>query len=116
MGEVKKTFAVWVGSLPDKITETDLEKEFQEYGPIANIALVKDKNDRLKGFGFVNFYSKEVAEVAANDMNDTAILGSIIQTNFKDENHTKFDVRTLTDCLAFETKGSCVKKVFNCWT
>ena len=103
----KKSYAVWVGSLSKEIIEEDLFDAFKCYGPICNVRITKDKQGKSRGFGFVNFYSKEVAEVAANDMDDTEIRGSIIKANFKDETKKAKDLRPLTDCDTFIKRRPC---------
>ena len=107
MEGAKKTYAVWVGNLTDEITEAMLFEEFKCYGPICNVKFGKSKGK--KRIAFINFYSKEVAEVAAYDMNDTLIYGIQIKTSFKDENHKAKDIRPFTDCVNFMAKKSCAK-------
>eukprot|EP00794_Sanderia_malayensis_P009218 gene9219-10192_t len=108
--ENNKTYAVWVGSLHEKIEEDDILKEFEQCGPVSNVKLMRDKSGKSRGFAFVNFYSREVAEVAANEMNGTCILGAEIKTNLKDESHKKKDIKPFTDCLFYMKGEACVKK------
>ena len=103
----KKSYPVWVGSLNEEITEQDLFDAFKCYGPICNVRITKTKQGKSRGFGFVNFYSKEVAEVAASDMDDTEICGSTINASFKDESKKAKDLRPLTDCNTFMQRRPC---------
>ena len=105
--EKKATYAVWVGNLPDSITEHTLYSEFECYGHISNVKVQQSKDGRK--IGFINFYNREVAEVAANDMDGSPINGVNIKASFKNENHKVKDVRPLTDCQYFMQGGSCPK-------
>lgn len=107
MTAVKKSYPVWVGSLKEEITEQDLFDAFKCYGPICNVRITTDKQGRPRGFGFVNFYSKEVAEVAASDMDETEICGATIKASFKDETKKSKDLRPLTDCNTFMQRRLC---------
>ena len=104
----KKTYGVWVGSLTDIFTEEDLFQAFKCCGPICNVKITLDKNGKSRGFAFVNFYNKEAAEVAANDMDGAFVLGTKIKASFKDSDHKKKDFRPFTDCLSFMQGQQCI--------
>ncbi len=56
---------LYVGNLPYTTTQESVEALFSQYGPIESVALIKDRETgRLKGFGFVEFKSKEDANKA----------------------------------------------------
>ncbi|MBS0358327.1 MAG: RNA-binding protein [Proteobacteria bacterium] len=56
---------IYVGNLPYRITEQDVEAAFNQYGPIENVMLIKDRaTGRLKGFGFVTFETEAAAQDA----------------------------------------------------
>lgn len=64
---------IYVGNLPFTVTEADLQKHFGEFGEIVNLKLIIDKfTGKSKGFGFIEYSSKEDAEkaVAASDGKD----------------------------------------------
>ena len=102
----KTTYAVWVGNLSDEITEPILFNEFKHYGPICSVKVQQSRNGRP--IGFINFYSKEVAEVASYDMDDAIVCGVKIKTSYKNEDHKPKDIRPLTDCQNF-MQNSCTK-------
>ena len=108
----KKTHTVWVGNLSEEMTEHILFSEFKHYGPICSVKLQQSRDGRR--IGFINFYSKEVAEVAANDMDDANVCGVKIKTSFKNEEHKPKDIRPLTDCQNFMQK-SCTKVCRRFW-
>ena len=102
----KTTYAVWVGNLSDEITEPILFNEFKHCGPIRSVKLQQSKDGRR--IGVINFYSKEVAEVASNGMDDAIVCGVKIKTSYKNEDHKGQDIRPLTDCQYF-MRNSCTK-------
>lgn len=108
MAKSKKTYAVWVGNLTENTNEEMLFGAFKCYGPICSVKLGKTKKvDQMHGF--VNFYSQEVAEVAAIDMDGSLLDGIEIKTSFKNENHKAKDIRPLTDCNNFMEMKKCGK-------
>jgi len=54
-------WALWVGGLPDGVTEEELEEEFGIFGPIKSVKIVRDKH-----FGYVNYIHREDATDAIN--------------------------------------------------
>jgi hypothetical protein len=41
------------------LTETDLKSEFEYYGPITKVRVVKDKKGKSRGYAFVEFESSK---------------------------------------------------------
>ncbi|KAI5077572.1 hypothetical protein GOP47_0007396 [Adiantum capillus-veneris] len=68
---------LYVKNIDYDITENELEEKFSEFGKITNLIIMRDENDRPKGFGFVNFDNPEDAKRAVDAMNG-AQLGSKI--------------------------------------
>ena len=119
-------FSVWVGGLSVDVKETILYNLFQKFGPIKNILILRDASGRSKQCGFVNFFSQEVAELAAKKMDGCEILGQAMKTKGPREllaagrstnsvpevatNVDKKDWRGLTDCAFFVESRECVPK------
>ena len=57
--EVNRNNTVFIKNLPSNITETDIESKFSKFGPIKTIRLVKDKNNNIKGFGYIDFETQK---------------------------------------------------------
>jgi cold-inducible RNA-binding protein len=56
---------IYVGNLPFQLTEQDLEGEFQQFGKIKEIALIRDRySNDFKGFAFITFVTPESAQQA----------------------------------------------------
>ncbi|KAJ0535031.1 putative RNA recognition motif domain, nucleotide-binding alpha-beta plait domain superfamily [Helianthus annuus] len=53
------------------VTEDKVHKIFSTYGEIMDIRLIKDQNGSLKGFGFVRFTTKDAADKALKELNES---------------------------------------------
>ena len=72
---------LYVGNLPSTATQESVEALFSQYGPIESIVLIKDRETGLfKGFGFVEFQSKEDANKAL-ELNGTDFEGQQLKVN-----------------------------------
>ena len=72
---------LYVGSLPFSTTQEALEELFSQYGPIESVAIIKDRETgRSKGFGFVEFQTKEDADKAL-ELNGTDFEGQTLKVN-----------------------------------
>ncbi len=60
---------VYVGRLPHKVTERDVEQFFRGYGRIREVML-KDQ-----GYGFVEFDEPRDADDAVHDLNGREMMG-----------------------------------------
>jgi len=59
---------IYVTNLPYTITENQLEDYFTQFGEVSDIAIPKDHyTGKVRGFGFVEFESKEVANKLLQD-------------------------------------------------
>jgi cold-inducible RNA-binding protein len=73
---------IYVGNLPYKIRDTELENLFAPYGEVtsANVIIERDTN-RSKGFGFVEMPDQGNAEKAINELNNKEIDGRALKVN-----------------------------------
>lgn len=56
---------IFVGNLARDVTEADLKAEFEQFGEVASVALIKDKfSGQPRGFAFVEMPNKEEGEAA----------------------------------------------------
>ncbi len=73
---------IYVGNLSYKATEEDLKEAFEVFGEVETVKVIKDKyTDRSKGFGFVEMPSKDKAQTAINELNDTEFKGRTLKVN-----------------------------------
>ncbi|KAL7721635.1 U1 small nuclear ribonucleoprotein 70 kDa [Entamoeba marina] len=59
---------VFVGSLPKDISQTTLERLFTEYGEVKNVVLVKDEDNKLRGYAFIEYAHRREAERACQKL------------------------------------------------
>ncbi|CAL7963395.1 conserved hypothetical protein [Gammaproteobacteria bacterium] len=56
---------IYVGNLPFQTTDQELESEFQQFGKIKEVALIRDRySNEFKGFAFITFIAPESAQQA----------------------------------------------------
>lgn len=86
---------IFVGSIPFKFKEKDLETLFSPYGEVVSVKIVIDKQTRQnKGFGFVEMKErkdglKAIKELNGSDQMGRAILVSEAQKNKEGESVNK---------------------------
>ncbi|XP_061762793.1 non-POU domain-containing octamer-binding protein [Nerophis ophidion] len=77
----EKTFTqrsrLFVGNLPNGVTEEDIEKLFAKYGKASEIFVNKDR-----GFGFIRLETRIIAEIARAELDDTPFRGRPIRIRF----------------------------------
>lgn len=61
---------LYVKNLDDQIDDEKLRESFKEFGEITSCKVMRDENDRSKGFGFVCFTKAEDATRAVTEMNN----------------------------------------------
>ncbi|MEI8301086.1 MAG: RNA-binding protein [Chlamydiota bacterium] len=74
---------LYVGNLPlNNFTESDLQNLFSTYSSVISCKLIFDREtNRSKGFGFVEFSSKDEAEQAIADLNTKEVGGRKLVVN-----------------------------------
>lgn len=56
---------IYIGNLPFQTTDQELESEFQQFGKIKEVALIRDRYSKeFKGFAFITFAAPESAQQA----------------------------------------------------
>lgn len=66
---------LFVGGLSRDVDEDDVRSMFQEHGKITDFALMRDDDGNLRGFGFVTYQKKEMADNAIKSLNGKNIKG-----------------------------------------
>jgi len=78
----EKTMYIYVGNIPREATEAAIREEFERYGEVSSVNLIKDKfSNMLKGFGFVDMPKKEEAENAIKNLDGTMFNGRPLTVN-----------------------------------
>eukprot|EP00890_Picochlorum_soloecismus_P006389 jgi/Picsp_1/6751/NSC_04092-R1_poly binding cytoplasmic 4 len=66
--EVKFT-NIYVKNIPEDYDDAKLEEMFAKYGEVSNVIVMKDHENKSKGFGFVNMENPEEAAKAVEELN-----------------------------------------------
>jgi RNA recognition motif-containing protein len=73
---------IYVGNLDYKVSESDLEEVFGEFGTVSSSKIITDKmSGRSKGFGFVTMEDQDEANKAIEDLNGTELKSREIVVN-----------------------------------
>jgi RNA recognition motif-containing protein len=84
---------LYVGNLPNSMTEEELTSKFKEYGEIQSLKIITDKDTgNSRGFGFIEM-SDNSGRNAIQELNDTEIQGRKIIVNEaqeKKQNNRKY--------------------------
>lgn len=72
---------LYVGNLPWSTNEDKLRELFEKYGEIESIRIPMDREQRIKGFGFVEYKKPEDCQPAIDALNDTDLEGRKIRVN-----------------------------------
>ncbi len=73
---------IYVGNLNYKLDENQLEEIFAEFGEVASVKIITDKNTgRSKGFGFVEMPDDQEAEAAVEALNGKELEGRQMRVN-----------------------------------
>ncbi|KAL6004278.1 Heteroproteinous nuclear ribonucleoprotein Q [Asimina triloba] len=71
---------IFIGGLPRDATEEDLRGLCESFGDIVEIKLVKDKDTGShKGYAFISFKTKEVAQQAIEDLHNKVFKGKTLR-------------------------------------
>jgi len=73
---------IYVGNLDFKVSESDLEEVFSEFGTVSSCKIITDKfSGRSKGFGFITMDNQDEANKAIEELNGTALKDREIVVN-----------------------------------
>ena len=73
---------IYVGNLSYEVGDRDLERTFAEFGAIKSVKIVSDMaTGRSRGFGFVEFESREDGERAIAELNGKELGGRALVVN-----------------------------------
>lgn len=70
---------IYVGNLPENITEQILFTVFLTFGDIKSVEIPREPNGSHKGFAFVEFEEAEDSSHAVDNMHEAELFGSIIK-------------------------------------
>ena len=78
--DVVKNAVMYVGHIPYGFFEKQLRKFFSQFGDVMHVRVARSKRTgNSKGYAFVGFNDKDVAEIAANSMNNYMMFGRTLK-------------------------------------
>ena len=81
---------IYIGNLPDSITEDALRSLFAEFGEIESLKVIKDRfSGRAKGFAFIEMPSNSEADQAIKALNGNCVDGNYIKASPADSGGKK---------------------------
>lgn len=73
---------IYVGNLSYEVTEDELKKEFEAFGEVSSVSIVKDNySGRSKGFGFVEMPNLQEGQAAIAELNGKNLKERTITVN-----------------------------------
>ena len=73
---------IYVGNLSWDATEGELRGEFEAFGQVTSVRIIKDKfSGQSKGFGFVEMASVAEGQAAINGLNGKELKGRALKVN-----------------------------------
>jgi len=73
---------LYVGNLPFSIQEQDLREIFAQIGAVESVKLITDRETgRMRGFGFVEMTTDELAQAAIQQFNGAELEGRKLTVN-----------------------------------
>jgi RNA recognition motif-containing protein len=73
---------IYVGNLSSDVTEDELRKEFEPFGGVTSVNIIKDKySGQSRGFGFVEMLSKSEAEAAIAGLKGKTLKDRTLDVN-----------------------------------
>lgn len=73
---------IYVGNLPFRTTEADLESMFSSYGEVSSAAIITDRDTgRSRGFGFVEMPDAASARKAIEELEGSDMDGRRLTVN-----------------------------------
>ena len=73
---------IYVGNLPDEVTEEELRQEFGTFGEVTSVNIITDKySGRPRGFGFVEMPAVSEGQAAIAGLNGKALKDQMLNVN-----------------------------------
>jgi len=65
---------IYVGNLSREVSEDELRKEFETFGQVTSVSIIKDRySGESRGFGFVEMATNTEAQAAITGLNGTPL-------------------------------------------
>jgi RNA recognition motif-containing protein len=78
----EKNMNIYVGNLSSDVTEDELREQFQAFGGVTSVSIIKDKySGQSRGFGFVEMPAKAEAEAAIAGLKGKTLKDRTLDVN-----------------------------------
>ncbi|KAF4999721.1 hypothetical protein FGRMN_2286 [Fusarium graminum] len=94
---------IHINNLDRSATEASLREVFSKYGDVTRVNVPQTLSGKNKGFAFVDFATKEQAEKAVSEMNNTKFRSQILEVSLSRESKIKPASKTI---IADNARGS----------
>ena len=73
---------IYIGNLAYEVTEADVKQEFEAFGEVSSVSIIKDTySHQSKGFGFVEMQKISEGQAAITGLNGKQIKGRAVTVN-----------------------------------
>ncbi|KAG8266068.1 hypothetical protein J6590_079798 [Homalodisca vitripennis] len=76
---VENKGVVYLSHIPHGFYDDQIKGYFAQFGKVTNVSVPRSKTGRARGFAFVEFQHPEVAEIAAETMNNYLMFKRLIK-------------------------------------
>ncbi|KAM5352169.1 hypothetical protein ACJ41O_004892 [Fusarium nematophilum] len=80
---------IHISNLDRTVSDVDLKEVFSKYGNVARVKIPQTLAGKNKGFAFIDFATKEEAEKAVAEMNNTKFRSQILEVSLSKESKVK---------------------------
>ncbi len=96
----KSLRSVFVGNIPNDVTEDQLKEIFSQVGPVLSFRIVYDKDSgKAKGYGFAEYPDQETAQSAMRNLNNYDLSGRILRVDHASSEKSKEELRLLAQAV-----------------
>ncbi|OAR02588.1 hypothetical protein LLEC1_00326 [Akanthomyces lecanii] len=95
-GAVAEGREVHVANLDSDVVETDIRNVFAKYGNVTRVNIPQGFSGKPRGFCFLDFQTKEQAEKAVSELNNTKFRHQILQVSVSRMSKVKTTAKTTT--------------------
>ncbi|KAJ4155743.1 hypothetical protein LMH87_000974 [Akanthomyces muscarius] len=95
-GAVAEGREVHVANLDSDVVETDIRDVFSKYGTVTRVNIPRGFSGKSRGFCFLDFQTKEQAEKAVAELNNTKFRHQILQVSLSKVSKVKTTAKTTT--------------------
>lgn len=108
-GAVAEGREVHVSNLDNALTESDIRDIFSKYGKVMRVNIPKNMSGKPKGFCFLDFETKEQAEEAVSELNNTKLRHQILQVSLSKPSKVKTTAKSISQEAVDAEGGSSME-------